>query len=48
VNLLAAARDALFGDEGIEDHQQIEIESSEVHAFRPTRARLLAYQTTFD
>jgi len=38
MNLLAGAGNALFGDQGIEGHQEIEIESSEVHAFRPTRA----------
>jgi hypothetical protein len=48
VNLFAGTGNALFGDQCIESHQEIEIESSEVHAFRSTRARLLAYQTPFE
>jgi hypothetical protein len=39
VNLLAGAGNALFGDEGIEGHQEIEIESSEVHVFHSIGAR---------
>jgi hypothetical protein len=48
VKLLASSGNAPFGDQGIEGHQEVEIESPEVHAFLSTRAMAPSVSNPFD